>query len=96
MVEPSAAAPGLHVISTVGGGGGGGGSIGRDDGIPPDFFVKKKWCCQLHNEAPSLLSQRAWAAQERRQKAWEITWELVPKCVAILGPLFGTARKEKP
>lgn len=47
-----------------------------------------KWCCQVYNEATSLLSQHAWAAQERRQKAWEITWELVPKCVAILGPLL--------
>lgn len=59
------------------------------------FFFKKR-CCQLHNEAPSLLSQHAWAAQERRQKAWEITWELVPECVAILGPVFGTAQEEKP
>lgn len=81
----SSCAIGLHGISAV---------QGRIDGIPPDFFVK--WCCQLHNEALSLLSQHAWAAQERRQKAWEITRELVPKCVAILGPLFRTARKEKP
>lgn len=27
-----------------------------------------KCCCQIHNEAPSLLSQHVWAAQEQRQK----------------------------
>lgn len=79
----------LHVISTCWEG-----VQRRNDGIPPDFFVK--WCCQLHNQAPSLLSQHAGAAQERRQKAWEITGELVPKCAAILGALFGTAQKNKP
>lgn len=51
---------------------------------------------QLCNEAPILLSQHVWAAQERRQKAWEIIWELVPKCAAILGPYFQAAQKEEP
>lgn len=67
---------------------------GSNDGVPPDLFVER--CCQLHNEAPSLLSQRAWAAQEQRQKAWEITWELVPKCVAILvGPFCFWERQRR-
>lgn len=66
---------------------------GGNDDTPHDFFVKP--CCQLHNEASSLLSQHAWAAQERRQKAWEITWELVPKCVAILGPSFWNSTQRK-
>lgn len=34
-------------------------------------------------------------AKEQRQKAWEIIQELVPKCVAILGPLFDSSVKRK-
>lgn len=86
-ISASSCTVGLYVIIT------GSGGTGQNDGMPPlDFVVKQSF--QLRNEAPSLLSQHVWAAQEQRQKAWEIIWELVPKCVAILGPRFRTAQEK--
>lgn len=77
----------MHVVSA------GAEGTGRNDCVGPDSVVKLLFILfffwsEFCNEAPGSLSQRAWAAQEQRQKAWEIMREALPKCVAILGPLF--------
>lgn len=62
-------------------------------GGPPDFFVKG--CCQLGGErSPRLVvSACMGGTATEREQAWEITWERVPNCAAILGPRKKERRK---